>query len=509
MATTEKNHYANGIAPADEKEQWGTRAISHESGEEQAIKGEPTQLLGHDIDAGLDPAEVKRITRKIDFRLIPMLIAMYSISLIDRTNLAVARTANENQFDKDLGTGKPNGMEYNIVTLVFFVPYIVFELPSQFGLKKFGARLWLGSAVTLWGFVMLGMGFVKNWQSLAALRAILGFFESALFPGAAFLISCWYPRRELAVRNVIFYITSAVAGSFAKLLGFGFSQANGTAGLAGWQWMFIIYGIITVIIGAAALIWLVDIPTKAVFLTEEEREIVQLRLERDRADSIPDSLTWAKVGKYALDPLPWLFALSFMSVTTSAYALSFFLPRLLTNMGFNNVESMVLGTPAYFWAIVPGFVCGRIADRIPGTRGAAVLFNSACIIAGTAMYSRLPMGMKAARMAGIFIACGGGNANVPLIISWQAVSIRSQSKRAFCSALTIAFGGIGGILGSTLFFNKEAKIGYPTGVYTIIGLNSMAFVFAIILILWFRWKNSRADRGLMIIEGVEGFRLQW
>ncbi|TXT08878.1 hypothetical protein VHUM_03006 [Vanrija humicola] len=438
-----------------------------------------------------------------------MLIAMYSISLIDRTNLAVARSANENQFDKDLGTGDPTKMTYNIITVVFFVPYIIFELPSQFGLRKFGARWWLGSAVVAWGFIMLGMGFAKNWQTLAALRAVLGFFESALFPGAAFLISCWYPRRDLAVRNVIFYITSAVAGSFAKLMGFGFSQAHGKAGLHGWQWMFIIYGIITIVIGLLAYVFLVDVPTKATFLTEEEREIVQLRLERDRADSIPDALTWAKMAKYATEPLPWAFALSFMSVTTSSYSLSYFLPRILTIMGFNNVESMVLGTPAYFWALVPAIICGRIADRIPGTRGAVLIFNSCCIIAGTAMYSRLPATMRAARFAGIFLACGGSNANVPLIISWQAVSIRSQSKRAFCSALTIAFGGIGGILGSMLFFNKEAKQGYPTGVYTIIGLNTMALLIAVILIFWFRYQNKRADRGLKLIEGVEGFRLQW
>lgn len=83
---------------------------------------------------------------------------------------------------------------------------------------------------------MLGMGFVTNWSQLAALRAVLGVFESVLFPGAAFLISCWYPRKDMAVRTVVFYITSAVAGSFAKPLGYSFSLLHGRSNLSGWQW---------------------------------------------------------------------------------------------------------------------------------------------------------------------------------------------------------------------------------------------------------------------------------
>lgn len=126
-------------------------------------KGDPhMRKLGIDIDEGFDPAEVKRVTRKVDWRLIPMLILMYAISLIDRTNLSVARTANNNKFDEELGTGGTNN-RYSIITLVFFVPYIIFELPSQFGLRRFGARIWLGSAVVLWGIVMRTSSSSRSW----------------------------------------------------------------------------------------------------------------------------------------------------------------------------------------------------------------------------------------------------------------------------------------------------------------------------------------------------------
>jgi len=126
---------------------------------------------------------------------------------------------------------------------MFFVPYIIRELPSQIGLRKFGPRWWLGTAVTCWGIIQLAMGFAKTWGTLVALRALLGAFECALFPGAAYLISCWYPRKEMAIRNVIFYISSAVCGAFTKPIGYGFSLLHMKAGLSGWRWMMILYGV--------------------------------------------------------------------------------------------------------------------------------------------------------------------------------------------------------------------------------------------------------------------------
>lgn len=130
-----------------------------------------------------------------------------------------------------------------------------------------------------------------------------------------------------------------------QLIGFGFSKLDGRANMSGWQWMFVMYGIITVFIGILSYIFLVDVPSKGTFLTDREREIVQTRIERDRADSVPDPLDMAKIKTYALELKSWFFAVAFMSTTMSSYALAYFMPRILTIMGFNNIESMLLGTP--------------------------------------------------------------------------------------------------------------------------------------------------------------------
>ncbi|BEI84447.1 hypothetical protein CcaverHIS002_0410510 [Cutaneotrichosporon cavernicola] len=459
-----------------------------------------------DIDDGFDPQFVKRTMRKVDWRLIPILIAMYTISLIDRTNLATARAANKVKMDREIGTGY--GQRYTIITLTFFIPYIILEIPSQIGLRYFGVRNWLSAAVFLWGIIMICMGFAPNWNTLAGLRAVLGVFEAALFPGCAYLLSCWYPRRSMASRNVLFYTSSAVLGNFATILGYAFSLMNGTRGLSGWSWIFIWFGILTVIIAIIAYFALVDFPDRATFLSEEERHLVLTRIQRDRADSVHDPLTWTKIVKYSKDFKPWLFAWFFMSATVSSYALAYFLPVILADLGFTNVQSMVLNIPPNAWSVIPALVTGYIADKFRHMRAAVVIFSAICIIVGTAMYSQLGANQKVARYAGIFIAVQGGNCNVPLVLSWAQTSIRAQSKRAFMAAVVVCFGGLGGILASVAFNQNEAKKGYRSGVIFTMVINAVTVIGAAVLHFWMRNQNRRAERDSKVLEEDVNFRYQ-
>lgn len=225
-------------------------------------------------------------------------------------------------------TPSPQNLELTCLQ-IFFIPYIILEIPSQLGLRKYGVRGWLASAVILWGVVMLAMGFVKTPQQLIATRALLGIFEASLFPGAAFLIACWYPRKSMATRNTAFYFTSTAIGGMSSILAWGISQMNGTANMAGWRWIFIIEGIITVVIGVVAYFFLQDFPDKATFLNEHERNIIITRIQRDRGDATPDPLTLHKALKYIIDPKIWLFSIMFAGTTLASYSMAFFLPTIL------------------------------------------------------------------------------------------------------------------------------------------------------------------------------------
>ncbi|GMK57426.1 hypothetical protein CspeluHIS016_0402600 [Cutaneotrichosporon spelunceum] len=464
-----------------------------------------------DIDHGFDPKEVSATVRKVDFRLIPILSALYCISLIDRTNLSLARAANNLQMNYDLQLTNPDGTSYGnrygLATVMFFIPYIILEVPSQLGLRKFGAKLWLGSATVLWGIVMIGMGFVTTWQGLVGLRAVLGVFESCLFPGAAFLISCWYPRHQMAMRNSFFYCLSIVLSGLSSIMAWGISHLHTHRGLHGWQWIFIIQGALTVFIGLMGYLFITDFPDKAHFLTEHQKNIIITRIQRDRGDAEVDKLTMKLFWEYITDFKLWLFGYFFGSTTLASYSLAYFLPGILAQMGFDNALAQILVAPPYVWCIVPCVAMSMFSDRTR-MRAVGVSFNALCVIIGTCMYSQLRKDQKAARYAGIFLAIGGCNSNVPLIVAWAQSSIRRQSKRGFGSALIIAWGGIGGILSGVVFMEREYKLGYPTGVFLTLALNASVIVFSLSLMLYFKYQNRRADRGEVVIEGSPAFRYQ-
>lgn len=352
------------------------------------------------------------------------------------------------------------------------------------------------------------MGWVPNWQTLAGLRAILGMFEATLFPGAIYLMGVWYPRRAMATRVALFYIIAAVLSQIFNPVAYCFTLMHGLLGHSGWRWAFTMYGITTVLVGIFAMIVLVDFPDKAKFLTAEQCELIKVRIERDRKDAVPDPMTWRKVLIYACDFKLWVIGFLFGVSALCAYSLGYFLPMILLSLGFKKtIEQMLLGMPTYFYAMIPSYITAQISDRVPHMRAWMFVFNSLSTLAGTLMYSQIKHNM-AARYVGVFLTVGGCQSNVALASGWGQTSIRAQSKRAYASALIVLWGGIGGILASVTFQQKEARRSYPTGVWFSVAMNIVAIIAAICLKYWMVWRNRKADREGIILEGDPSFRYQ-
>merc|ERR1711939_347723 len=357
----------------------------------------------------VDPQFARRVVRRIDWRLIPMLSAVYAISLIDRTNISIART---------VGTGRDLqltvGERYSIITCIFFVPYIIFELPANLVIRKVGPRTQLSAITIAWGAVMLGMAFITNWQQLAACRTLLGFFEAGFFPGCTFLISTWYTRFEMAKRMAFFYI-----------IGWGMSKLDGTHGLEGWRWIFPLFGAITVGLGIISYFVIVDFPDRAKFLTEEQRLYAVERIQLDRGDATPDQVTGKKLLKHASDFKIWCFGLCFCFSTMPAYAFSYFLPAM-----------------AY------------LSDK---TRKRALFIAVSATVCLTGLFIMAYAGPLGVRYFGAFLTISGAQSNVPAVLAYQATNVLSHSKRALSSAVCIGLGGIGGIFASLVY----RQVDYP------------------------------------------------
>jgi MFS family permease len=140
---------------------------------------------------------------------------------------------------KELNMNAKNNA-YTIISLVFFLPYALFQPPATVAIRKIGPRTFLAFIVFGWGVVMIGFGFSKSWQVLAVLRVILGVLEAGFYPGCVYLLSTWYPRYELQKRNAVFYLIGSMASAFAGILAYGLMQLNGRDNLSGWRWIFIV-----------------------------------------------------------------------------------------------------------------------------------------------------------------------------------------------------------------------------------------------------------------------------
>jgi MFS family permease len=134
------------------------------------------------------------------------------------------------------------GARYSLITLIFFIPYVLFQPPATVVLRKLGPRVFLSAITVCWGATMIGFGFVNDWTVMLGLRVILGVLEAGFFPGCAYLLSTWYPRYELQKRAAAFYLIGSMASAISGILAYGLMQMKGIGGLAGWKWIFIVSG---------------------------------------------------------------------------------------------------------------------------------------------------------------------------------------------------------------------------------------------------------------------------
>ncbi|KAJ9617094.1 hypothetical protein H2200_000815 [Cladophialophora chaetospira] len=478
------------------------------------------------IDA-FTPEEQRKIIHRVDRRLVLTLGFMYCVSLMDRTNTGIAVIAG---MGVDLVL---IGNRYSVMVLLFFITYVLLQPPATVVLRKVGPQRFLPTITVLWGLTMLCAGFVKKWTDLVAIRLILGVFEAGFFPGCAYLLSCWYPRYDLQKRNAVFYLIGSMASAFAGILAYGFSQlknhGSGPAwwgqhygptkanpdivpgilpGIAGWRWIFILQGVLTCVIGMLGYVLIVDFPEKAAhavgfkFLNQREVDFIVARIEKDRHDAIPEEFNIWKYLKGGLDLKVWGFASLFGLTTTNTYAIAYFLPQILNEgMGFDVAAAQCLIAPPYVLAAILMYGVAVLGDRWH-LRSPFILMNGCLLLIGLPLLGYLRN--VGVRYFGVFIAVSACNANVPAVLTWQANNIRGQWKRALCSATLVGFGGIGGIIGSTVFRSQDAPDYHP-GILTCMLASALIILITLALDFKFYRANKRVRAGGKPIEGLQGF----
>jgi hypothetical protein len=266
-------------------------------------------------------------------------------------------------------------------------------------------------------------------------------------------------------------------------------------------------GLITCVAGFIGYFLIVDFPEYASkswkFISEAESRFVVAKIQKDRHDAIVEPFHIGSYLRNALDLKVWAFAMLFCLTTTNTYAIAYFLPIILREgMGFSLAASQCLVAPPYVMAAIVMYTEAWFADKYH-VRGPVVAFNALLGLIGLPLlgYATSP----AVRYFGVFLATIAGNANVPSVLTYQANNVRGQWKRALTSATLVGFGGIGGIIGSTVFRSQDSPK-YGPGIMATIIANGLIIVIVAALSLKLHMANKRVDRGGKMIEGQVGFK---
>ncbi|CAI6340898.1 unnamed protein product [Periconia digitata] len=433
----------------------------------------------------------KKILRKMDLRLIPMLALLYLLSFLDRGNIGNAKIEG---LVEDLGM---TGAQYNWCLTVFFFTYAAFEVPSNLLLKKLRPSIWLPSIMVAWGIVMTLMGIVQNYHGLLIARIFLGVTEAGLFPGVAYYITAWYCRHEAQMRQALFFSAASIAGAFSGLLAFGISKMNGVGGLEGWRWIFILEGILTVLVAVMAYFTLHDFPETATFLTEEERAFVVFRLKyqgQESEDGVrvaqDDSFQWKYVKSAFLDWQIWVNVWVYWGIVAPLYGISLFLPTIIRSLGYTSSTAQLLTVPIYITASILAVGVAYWSDRV-GKRSPFILVCLGIMAIGFIMC--IATSTPGVIYAGVFLAACALYPAFPGNITWLSNNLAGSTKRATGQALQIALGNLAGAMASN-FYRAEDSPKYILGHALELGFIIVGIVAGLVLVLNYKRINKKRER---------------
>lgn len=411
----------------------------------------------------VDTTVRKSAYRKIAFRLMPFLMLCYFCAYLDRVNVGFAKL----QMMSDLQFSEA---VYGLGAGIFFIGYFLCEVPSNIVLHKVGARRWIARIMITWGILSGCFAFVQTEWQFYTLRFLLGVAEAGLAPGLLLYLTYWFPSYRRARMTVLWFIAIPISGMIGgPLSGLIMDRMSGVHGWFGWQWMFVIEAIPTVLVGLLVLAVLKDSVQDANWLTQDEKNLVKQELAQDNQHKEGH----ASVKEFIADKRLWLLAGIYFCVVMGQYAITFWLPTLIRNSGISdNWHIGLLTSLPYMCAIVVMILAGRSGDHfqerrwhliIPMCAGAlaltfATLFASnltlslicLCIAASgvltaSSLFWMLPTNFLSGVSAAAGIAAVNSFANLagfcsPYLIGWITTNTGSNAIGMFLITAVLIFG---------------------------------------------------------------------
>lgn len=411
--------------------------------------------------------------RKVAWRLMPLLLACYVIAYLDRVNVGFAKL----QMLEDLGFSE---LVYGLGAGIFFIGYFFFEVPSNIILHKVGARLWIGRIMITWGMISSAMMFVDTPQMFYVMRFLLGVAEAGFFPGIILYLTYWYPSERRGRMTALFMTGIALSGVIGSpLSGAIMKMADGLWELRGWQWMFLLEGLPSALLGLVVIVALDDRVAKAKWLTEEERALLIRNIEADSAHKEEES-----VFKVMASGRVWLCAAIYFCSVMGTYGVSFWLPTIIKAMGYKDpLDVGMISAIPYGVSVAVMLLVAKSADRmrerrwhvaIPALLGglglmlsvtyakepvlaiAALTLGLSCILTTLPLFWSLPTSFLAGTGAAAGIALINSLGNLSGFVSPYAVGWLKESTGSTDAGVYMLAGGM--VVGALLTLSIPARL---------------------------------------------------
>ncbi|KAF9513674.1 hypothetical protein BS47DRAFT_1372468 [Hydnum rufescens UP504] len=433
----------------------------------------------------MTPTQERAIKRKIDLAILPYCALLYLLSASDPTrsllyvNIGQARLAN---LEKDLHL---KGNQYDIALTVFFVSYILVEVPSNLALRWFKPHRWIFFLMVSWSVVMTLMGIVNNFGGLVAARFMLGLAEGGLFPGVNFLLTTWYNRNEQNLVISLFYAGTTLAGAFGGLLAFGIRHMAHV----GWQGRFILEGLLTFLCAIPAW-WLVpDFPEDHRVLKGIDRERWLHRLAKNQGvTNVPLPFSWRQVRRAFTDWRTYIYALLYLSLSQLFYSLAFFTPTIIKELGFTNANANLLSAPPYVLRVhhldIGVFIIGGLLMVITGY---VILITNASI---------------AVKYFAIFLCVGGISPCGATATTFIGNNYGPVYTRAVAMGFYFAVGACGGIISSNVYPSSAAPR-FFAGHGIAIAFAFLGILCVLTLMVANGHENARRDRVYGVVAPID------
>ncbi|KAJ2927563.1 hypothetical protein H1R20_g9531, partial [Candolleomyces eurysporus] len=458
------------------------------SSELEVEKGSLEETIDKVEDDGIDPVAEQKLVKKLDWIFLPLFTVIYGLNYIDRTAIGNARVAG---LEKDLGM---HGTDLNKALTVFYVFYILADIPSNLLLKHFGSML-IAVLVVGFGLVSLTSAFVTSYAGLIATRVFLGIFEGGTLSGLIYILARYYRRKELVLRIGLFNgIAPALSGAFGGLLASGLLRIGDFGYIARWRKIFLIEGVITVAFGIA-LFWIApDDPTVSKMLNDEERKLAIARIDADQVvknQGRKERTSWALVV-HSFNIITVGCIISFVTLNMSFQGMSLFLPTVINSLGtYTTVQVQLRTVPPFLagagWVALNSYFSYKIRMRCIPLVSSVFIVVVGYIIAVTTKDTQ-------ARYAACHLMVMGGCVGGPMLIVWGTDNAAPDTMRAVVSAAICGIGALGSIIAVWTYIPSDGP-DYRTGNSIVLAAVTCSCLVAIGLTFYIKWENAKRDRG--------------